>query len=134
LGSQYGIYHLLTDREDRVEGRQRILRDHRDLKASQMVLIFPRHLEDVTPFKPDASTDDPRLGCHHVQDGPSRDRFAGAALSNESDDLVVVNPKAHAIYRMNYPPPSAKLNPQVLDCEQRFRLARKHSLSSPPGI
>ena len=76
---------LVADREDRVQARQRLLEDHRDVVAADLAHLVDRHRQDLAAVEPDLALDD--LGRRDVEQAHDRERgdaLAGAGLADDA--------------------------------------------------
>ena len=111
---------LAADRQHRVEARQGILEDHRDLGATDLAQALLRQVEDVLALEdrgPGRDLADP-LG----QQAEQRQRahaLAGAGLSDEADGLAGRDVVGQAAHRADDAPATAELDEQAVDRQQR---------------
>jgi hypothetical protein len=108
----------LADGEDWVEGRRRVLEDHRDALTPHLPQLVPSHLEDILPLEVDFATRD--AGWRHgqdAQDGLHRRRFAAAGLANQADLLPAVHGEIHPVQDFEGASVDVEMNVQILDLQ-----------------
>ena len=78
---------LEADGEHRVERRHRLLEDHRDVGAAQVLQLAARQRREVAPAVDDLAVriDDRVLGRQQAEDRKRGDRLAGARLAHQRD-------------------------------------------------
>jgi hypothetical protein len=79
------LLELARDGEDRVERRQRLLRDERDLAAEQRAARFARHRHEVSAGKRQAAAGHREAGRQQLGDGAAHHRLAGAGLADQPE-------------------------------------------------
>src|SRR4030065_522290 len=90
--------HLLSHREDRIEGSGWILEYHRDAAAAPRAQPVELHLQDVFAFEADLTArNDRRRNWQNAQDGLHRGGLAAASLAHQTDLLADIDPEVHPI-------------------------------------
>ena len=99
---KHSLCDLLTDLNDRVKRGERILEDHSDLVASDLVHFLLVYLEKVLTVEEDLSALNDRVTCKNTEDRLSGYGFSRARLTNDSESLALFNIKgniANSLYR-----------------------------------
>jgi hypothetical protein len=88
---------LVPHGEERVQGRHRVLQDHRDAAAAEPVHLGLRQRQQVDAVEADAAADDAgRAVGQHPHDREAREALAGAGFADETQGLAGVHREAHA--------------------------------------
>src|SRR5262245_41324946 len=98
-----GLGDLLTDREDRIERRHRLLEDHRDLLAADLPHLRRRQVQEVPAVVEDLTLDDAagRLG-DQPHDAERRHALAAARLAHHAERLAGLDVEVDAVDRANH--------------------------------
>src|SRR5690606_24998075 len=91
-----GLLRLGADEHRRVERAQRVLVDHRDVRAAQRRALAVAHGEQVLAAVEDLAAD---LGgrVEQAHDGERRDRLAAAGLADERHRLAGTHRERHVV-------------------------------------
>src|SRR5690606_19534793 len=83
---------LEADCKYRIQGSHRLLEDHGDIFAPDVVHLFLVISDDVGTFEKDLSSAHLSDALwQQMHDGKRHDAFAAAGLSDDADDLFAVN-------------------------------------------
>ena len=115
----HGLGDLPADRVDRVERGQRVLEDHRDGLAVDLLALRLRHLQQVEPAQQDlAGGDDGRRRVDEVHHRRGADALARSALAEDGEGLALVDRPADAVDRLDRSPLGGELDAEVLHLEK----------------
>src|SRR4030042_6242204 len=96
--------HLLSHREDRIEGGGWILEYHRDAAAAHLAQPVEVHVQDVFAFEADLTARNDRWrNWQNAQDGLHRGGLAAASLAHQPDLLAHHDPKVHPFHTHQVP-------------------------------
>ncbi len=129
--------HLMADAGQRVQGSQRLLKDHGDVTAAQAAQLCRRQLQNIAPVKGHAAGTRPDLGRQQAQNGACGQRFARAAFTDKADNLIGRDRERDTVNRMGTVRPLRKGQHKVRDGEKgnthaREILGLRASLSASP--
>ncbi len=111
---------LVADREHGVEARHRLLEDHRDLPAADVVHLLLAQREQVGPREVDlARRDLPGRDVDQAHDRERGHALAAAGLADDGQAPAVRDLEAHAVDGLHEPVERVEPRPQVLDLEER---------------
>ena len=85
------LLDLVADGEDRVEAGDGVLKDHRDLVASDLAEFVAVELADILAFEEDAAGGDGSGAGQDAQDAETEGGLAGAALSDEGEGFAALD-------------------------------------------
>ena len=86
------LVDLLADGLDRVEGRHRLLKNHRHARAAQAPQACRRGLENVLAVEPDLARNGGKLALRQeTHDREGGNRLAGTRLPDDADDLAAAH-------------------------------------------
>jgi hypothetical protein len=118
------LQDLVTDREDRVERRHRLLEDHADPAAADLAHARLGHRHQVLAVEEDPAAHDlarrDREEPHHGERG---DRFPAAALPHHPHGLAGPRVERHAVHRRDGAFVGVEVRLEVDDVEQRLPVA-----------
>jgi hypothetical protein len=106
---------LVADPHHRVERAHRLLEDHRDPPAADLVEPRVRQPGQVGAVQYNLPRGDLRFWRQHAEDGLERHALAGARLADEADGLAGRHLKRHPVDRAHDPAVAGDLHPQVAD-------------------
>ena len=109
-----GLGDLRADWDHRVEGAERVLKDHRDGAAAQPAHGAARQAQKLAPAEADRARD-ARRGRQQAQNRLQRDALARAALADDAQDLARIHVEVDAAHRLD---PAAEGDAQVADPEE----------------
>jgi hypothetical protein len=121
---------LLADGHRRVQRGHRILVDHRDLVAPDILHLPAVQRDQVGAAEQDAARGDAPGSGQQPHDGQPGGALAAARLADQTDAFAVADGEAHAVDRGHRPASEPELGPQLLDLQERL-LARLHAAPSP---
>ena len=110
---------LPPDREDGVESRQRVLEDHRDLRATGVTPLVRIHRQQVAAAVPHLPGRD--LRRRHVEDahdGLGGHRLARSRLTQDGEGLALAEIERHTVDGLGDALLGVELDIQVIDLEQ----------------
>ena len=122
-----GLGELHTDPVEGVEGRERILEDHRDGVAAQPTQLVLGHADDLLAVHPDRAGDPCALGVVQAEHGHARDRLPRAGLAHDAQGLAELDAVAEVGDRMHQPVGSGEPDREVLDDEEGVGAAARGS-------
>ena len=110
---------LVADALHRVQGRHRVLKDHRDVVAADLAHLVLRQLQHILAFQVDLAA---RNAAAHVgqdaQDGFGNGGLAGAGLAHQAQGLAPLQMQRHAVDRVHHLAVGHILHHQVLHFEE----------------
>lgn len=110
---------LGADAEDRVQRGQRVLEDHRHLRAADPAPVVLAQGEQIAPLEDDlAAGDEPRRRVEDAHHGLGGDGLAGARLTEHRQRLTGRHAVADAVDGLGHAVPGTELDPQVPHVEQ----------------
>jgi hypothetical protein len=118
MGRQH-LFDLIAARHHRVEGRGRLLKDHRHARGAKLAEPCLGYGQDVFAFQlhgPAGRFQTARQQAHH---GLGGDRFAGAGLADETEDFTAIGRKAHVPHRMRALAPRRQRDREVCNFQRR---------------
>ncbi len=105
---------LVAHPEHRVQRRQRVLEDHRDVVAAQLALLRLRHVEQRPALQQHLPAGERRRRARHeAEDRHRRDGLARARLADDGQRLALVDVPAHAVDRLDDPGRGVEVHAQV---------------------
>ena len=115
----HDIFYLMTDLEDGVERRQRILEHHRDLAPAEVLHLLVALGQKVLAPVADLPAGDLGLGLlQQTEDGEPGDGLAAAGLAHEPEDLPLVHADVDAVQRLDHTAHAAELQLETAYPEQ----------------
>ena len=88
----------LSDREQRIERRHRLLEDHRDVVAANALHLRFAQTEQVRALEADRAADDaPGRAGDEAQDRQRRDALAAARLADDAQRFAAANSIGNAV-------------------------------------
>jgi ABC-type dipeptide/oligopeptide/nickel transport system ATPase subunit len=112
---------LIADLEERMQGRQRVLEDHRDPVAADLLEGVVVHPEEVLPLEADPAGDLRVRSPRQPEDRHVRDALARARLTDDPEHLALGDLEREAVDRLDDALVGREVDLQVLDLEQRLR-------------
>ena len=120
------LAHLLADLIDRVQGGHRILEDHRDIVAANMLHFFLGHLEDRTTAVANvAALNLSRRHRDEAHDGHGGHGLTRAGLTDDTQGLTAIERVGHAIDSANDAILGVEIHLKVIDLEQMLALGNR---------
>ena len=93
---------LLTDGEDWVQGRHRVLEDHRDVLAADLFHLGRRQIQNVASVHHQlVAFNDAGRRRNEPHHGKRSGRFARAGLADQADGLMVAELQVDAVERVD---------------------------------
>ena len=85
---------MLADTHDGVQGRQRVLEDHRDFVAAQTIEVVFANLQQILTVIEDFAALDDGIACEDAQNRLAGDRLAGTGFTDDRQRFALVQVKA----------------------------------------
>ena len=110
-----GFGDLLADLDDGVQGAERVLEDHADLVAPDLVEFLLGDFQQVfAPVHDVAAGDDGVVG-QDAHDGLAGDALAGAGFAHDAEGLALLEVEGHVPHRLDQPVVRLEVDDQVVD-------------------
>ena len=128
---------LLADGQHGVQPAHRVLRDQRDLLATETAHVFIVELDQVAPAEPDLARDPRRVPREEAEDGQAGHALARAGLPHQPERAAGLQLEAHPVHGVHDVPAAVEAHGEVPDAQhrvarRRLRVAvRAHSCSPP---
>ena len=114
--------NLFADRQDRIERRHRVLKDHRDLAAANLAHLRSGFLEQVFAFEEYlALRIDPAGPLDEAHDRKRVDRLARSRFADDAQRRTGIERIREAVDGGDQAVLGVERRPEVLDLEQRHR-------------
>ena len=126
----HGLSDLAADAIHRVQARERILEDHRDVLAAHVAQLVRRRLEQVLALEQDLARDLRPLGVQQAEDGEVRDALARARLADDAERLAAPERERQARDRVDDAVLGRELDGQVADVEKQLAAHEYRTLGS----
>src|SRR5262249_837880 len=92
-----GLRDLAPDGIERMQSREWILEDHRDVPAAQLAHLLVRQADEVAAVQQDLPGDGGPLRVMQPENGQARHALAGAGLADDAERLAAVERERDAI-------------------------------------
>src|SRR5450759_3118374 len=112
---------LVADTEHRVQCGHRLLEDHRDVVAADLLHRRLRECEEVLAPEPDLSACDRRILLEQAHDRQRAHALSATRFADEADSPAGGNRQVEAANRSHHSAVHPELDVQVLDLENRAR-------------
>ncbi|MGX1154842.1 hypothetical protein RKD39_002420 [Streptomyces albogriseolus] len=124
-----GVLHerlgdLPAHRVVRRERRQRVLEDHRDLVAAELLHLLLGGGDQVAPLEDDLALDGGALGVVQTEDGQVGHGLAGARFAHDAEGLAALDVEGQSVDRLDDAVLGGEPHPQVADREEGARPGR----------
>src|SRR5712691_508466 len=113
---------LITDAEDRIERGHRLLEDHRDVVAANLLHLLLRELEQILAPELDLALGDLRVLLQQPHDRQRADALAAARLPHQSDGPAGGDREVEPSHRAHGAAVHVELHVQVIDLQDRTAL------------
>src|SRR6185295_1135235 len=113
-----GLHQLVADPVERVQRRQRVLEDHRDVVAAQRAHLGLGRRQEVLAVEQDLARDPRVLRARQPHHGERRDRLARARLAHDAEHLAGLDRVGDAVQRLDDTVLGLEVDAEVLDLEQ----------------
>ena len=121
------LHDLVADGIGGIEGRHRVLEDHRGNGATEARQVRPAHAGHLGAGELEpVGLDHGRRGFQQPEHGHAGHRLARAALADDAEALAVVEVDAHAAHGLHGAFELREADPQVLDLDQAGRCGLSH--------
>jgi len=114
-----GLRDLHAHPVEGVEGGHRVLEDHADLGASDLLDLVVGHPEEVLALEQDLALDDRRPRAREPHDRQETHALAGAGLPHHAEGLPRFDRERDAVDGLNHPVFRWEAYFEVLDLEER---------------
>jgi hypothetical protein len=129
-----GLGDLVADLHDRVQGRHRLLEDHRHLRAAEVAERPVGQGEQIDPVEADGACDRTQgLLRSEAHDGEGGDRLARAGLADDADDLALVDCEAAVLHRIGAVGALGERDGEAVDVENGAVHAGAPARRTPAG-
>ena len=119
LVQYHGFADLAADRHQRVQRGHRLLEDHRDRVAANVLHLAFAQLQQIDAGEADRAADDPaRRVRHEPQDRQRRYALAAAALADDAQRLAGAHRLGNPVHRPHGACRGKEMRLQILDFEQ----------------
>src|SRR5258706_11461715 len=112
------LLDLSADRVDGIEGRHRLLEDHRHDPAAKVLSCALVELIDVAAFEQHFAADARAPGWMKAENGTQRDALARARLAEQCQDLPGAQLEAHRVDGADDAVPGRELHAEVADAQE----------------
>ena len=127
-----GLANLPADREQRIERGHRLLEDHGNLVAPDILHFGLGRFEEVPSLQPDGAADDAaRRARHQAQDRERRHALAAAGFPDDSKGLAPAHAVRDAVHSAHHPVIGEEMRLQILDFENALARSCRGLLSAP---
>ena len=109
---------LCSNRVDGVQGRHRILEDHRHLVAADVLQLVLVHLQHVPALVEDLALEAGVLVLGQAEQRHRRDALAGARLADDAEHLAARELEVDAVDTLHDPVFRRELDLEALDLDQ----------------
>ncbi len=113
--------HLVADREQRVQRHHRVLQDHRDPLAADMLHLIFGFLHEILALEQHPAADDARGRRQDAHDGEGERAFPGAAFPDNAQGLPGIEAQRHLVDSADDPRALRRdvVRRKVVELEQR---------------
>ena len=112
------LAHLLADLIDRIQGGHRILEDHRDIVAANVLHLFLGHFEDgAAAIANVTALDLSRRHRDEAHDGHGGHGLTGAGLTDDTQGLATIERVGHTVDSANDAILGMEIHLKVIDLE-----------------
>ena len=115
-----GKWLLFADADDGIERGKRILEDHADFVAADLVELFFGDLEEILAAIEDGSAFDDGVGRQDTHDGLGGNRFAGSGFPDDAKGLAFIEVKGDAADGLDDAMVRLEGNREVIDLDYLF--------------
>src|SRR6476619_7770458 len=113
---------LVADALNGVERRHRVLKDHRDPVATDLLELLRACVGELLAVVADRAGDPGIRTARQTEDRHRRDGLARAGFANDAEYLAVAHIERDAVDRVDRPLIGPKLDLEIADLEQGLRL------------
>jgi hypothetical protein len=119
---------LPPHREDRVQGRRRLLEDHRRLRAAHPAHRLAVEADDIGAVEHDRAALCGGLG-QQAEDRPRRDGLAAAGLADDREHLAGPDVERHVAHGVDIAPVGREGDVEVTDLDRQIGVRGHHGTS-----
>jgi len=113
---------LHADGEHRVQRAHRVLQDHGDLAAPDVLHLVLALREEIVAVEQHLAAEDARRGPGYQPDqGKARHALARARLAHEAERLALADAERHAVHGLDGAPPRDDVRPQLAHVDHDAR-------------
>ena len=113
---------LIAHVEHRVQGRCRLLKDHRDAIAANLRHLAGAQLQEIAALKQNLTAIDFARRADQPQDRKGGHALAAARFADQPQDFATMHFKAHAIHGFHHAVVRVEAGVQVANLQQDFAL------------
>ena len=117
-----GLDHLMPDREERIQSRRGILKDHRDLASAQVLQSLLVERDQVDIFQPDFAGTDTGIAGEQAHDAIGDGGFSAARFADQAKDLATLQVESDIGNRLQPAAAALELGAEVAYRQQTHRL------------
>ena len=125
-----GLRDLRADRQRRVQRRHRVLEDHRDLLAADVLELRALELQEVAPLEDRRPVDDAPGELDQPHDRKRRHRLAAAGLAHDAEHRSPLDGEGHTVDRAHFALARPEIRVEVVDGQQGHQHALRGARSS----
>jgi hypothetical protein len=112
------LHELVADLVERVQRRQRVLEDHRDVVAAELAHVLLGHLEEVAAVEQDLAGDARVPRPREAHHGQRRDGLAGARLAHDAQHLAGLDRVRDPVEGLDETVLGLEVDAEVVDLQQ----------------
>ena len=109
---------LLSNREDRIQRSHRVLKDHRDIIATNRAHFSVGKFQQVPAIKNNFPACNPARRRYQTHDRKRSHRLATTAFAHQAKELATIEVKADVINRAHKAGTGSEMRSQVLNFEK----------------
>ena len=113
------LAHLKADLHGRVQGCERILEDHADLRAAQLALLLQRKLRQVLSVQNDLAGGDGASLGEQTHEGQGGHRLTGAGFTHDAQGFARVNVQVDTGEGVDHAGADLNVSVEVPDVQER---------------
>ena len=118
----HGLGQLFADAHDGVQAGQRILENHGDFVAANLIEVILADLEQILAVVENFAVLDDRVAGQNAQDSLRGDGLTRAGLAHDGERLALVKVKADVPHRLHLAGDRAERNAQIANLQFLFHL------------
>ena len=114
-----GLHELRPDAVERVQRRERVLEDHRDLLAADPAQLLLAHAQEIAAVEQHLAAERRVRAAGQAEHGEVRDALAGAGLADDAERAPGVDGEGDAVDGAHHAVVRLEPDLEVADVEQR---------------